>query len=169
MCQVYLLIGGNLGDRIQNILTALNKIEKFIGKIKMQSSVYETKAWGLENQADFLNLALVIETDLYPIEILNKTQQIEQELGRSKMKFEKWGARTMDIDILFYDDEIIKTERLQIPHPLLGSRKFVLIPLMEISPNLIHPASKESIKTLYLKCDDTLEVRKMSPNILNSL
>jgi 2-amino-4-hydroxy-6-hydroxymethyldihydropteridine diphosphokinase len=169
MCQVYLLIGGNLGDRIKNIKTAIILIQKNIGEIKIQSSVYETKAWGLEQQPDYLNLVLVVETTHQPIEILNKTQLIEHELGRSRLKEEKWSARTMDIDILFFDDVIIESDRLKIPHPLIAMRKFVLTPLLEILPEFIHPVSKESIKTLYLKCEDRLTVKKLSPNILNSI
>ena len=169
MCQVYLLIGGNLGDRMQHISTALNLIQQSVGEIILQSSVYETKAWGVEQQPDFLNLALMVNTELGPLAILDRTQQIETELGRSRKEDEKWGARTMDIDILFYDDQIIDADRLQIPHPFIAQRKFVLLPLFEISPDFIHPVSKESIKTLYLNCSDRLSVEKLSTNLFNSL
>lgn len=168
MCQVYLLLGGNLGDRMQHILTALNLIQQTVGEIKLQSSIYETKAWGVEQQPDFLNLALMVATELSPLDLLNKTQQIEKELGRSRKEDEKWGARTMDIDILFYDHQIIDTDRLQIPHPLMNQRKFVLLPLLEISSDYVHPVSKESIKTLYLKCNDRLAVEKLTINLFNS-
>jgi 2-amino-4-hydroxy-6-hydroxymethyldihydropteridine diphosphokinase len=168
MCQVYLLLGGNLGDRIQHISTALNRIQQTVGEIKLQSSVYETKAWGVEQQPDFLNLALVVNTELSPVDVLNRTQQIEKELGRSRTEEERWGARTMDIDIIFYDDQIMETERLQIPHPLMSQRKFVLLPLFEISPDFIHPVVKQSIKTLYLSCSDRLAVEKLYTNLFNS-
>lgn len=163
MCQVYLLLGGNLGDRILNLSSALQAIQDRIGEIELKSAVYETKAWGVEKQPDYLNLVVVVKTELKPIEILNKTQKIEQELGRKRL--EKWGARTMDIDILFIDNEVLNTERLTIPHPLINVRKFVLLPLLEIAPNFIHPIFKDSIKNLYLKCDDRLLVEKLNINL----
>lgn len=163
MFQVYLLLGGNLGDRILNLSSALQAIQDRIGEIELKSAVYETKAWGVEKQPDYLNLVVVVKTELKPIEILNKTQKIEQELGRKRL--EKWGARTMDIDILFIDNEVLNTERLTIPHPLINVRKFVLLPLLEIAPNFIHPIFKDSIKNLYLKCDDRLLVEKLNINL----
>ncbi len=158
MCKVYLLLGGNLNDRENNISLALNYLKKEIGNIIQKSLIYETKAWGLQQQPDFLNLAVEIQTDLEPLELLNKTQEIENKLGRRRE--EKWGARTMDIDILFYDDIIIKTDKLTIPHPLIAQRMFVLKPLNEIATNLQHPILHQSINQLLINCLDKLTVNQ---------
>lgn len=159
MCQVYLSLGGNLGDRLSNFTIATQHIKEKIGEVLKESSIYETKAWGDENQPDYLNMVLEVSTELEPEEILNETQKIEHQLGRQRS--EKWGARTMDIDILFIGDKVLDTERLKIPHPLMSKRKFVLLPLMEVAPEFIHPIFKTSIKTLTSNCEDTLEVKKL--------
>ncbi|OAQ42157.1 hypothetical protein A5893_03310 [Pedobacter psychrophilus] len=158
MCKVYLLLGGNLDNRENNISLALNHLEKEIGNIIQKSSIFETKAWGLHEQPDFLNIAVIINTNLEPLELLKKTQKIENLLGRRRE--EKWGARTMDIDILFYDDRIIHTKELTLPHPLIAERMFVLIPLNEISPNLMHPVLYQTINQLLINCLDHLPVNK---------
>jgi 2-amino-4-hydroxy-6-hydroxymethyldihydropteridine diphosphokinase len=159
MSKVYLLLGGNLGDRFQNISDAIIAINKRIGKVILQSAIYETKAWGLSEQPDFLNLAIVVETDLPPLSILDISQEIESELGRTRQINQKWGSRTMDIDLLFYDQEIIQTERLIIPHPLISLRKFVLRPLEEIVPNFVHPLLNQTIFDLNAQCKDNLVVK----------
>lgn len=158
MCKVYLLLGGNLGNRENNISLALNYLEKEIGVICKKSSIYETKAWGLRHQPDFLNLAVEMKTDLKPLDILKRTQEIENLLGRRRE--EKWGARTMDIDILFHNDIIIQTKELTIPHHLIMDRMFVLKPLNEIAPNLIHPILNQTIDQLLKSCLDTLLVKQ---------
>ncbi len=165
MSKVFLSIGGNLGDRFENISLALINISQLVGSIKKQSSIYETKAWGKENQPDYLNLALEIETKLLPEELLKITQQIEINLGRKR--HEKWDARTIDIDILFYDHEIINLDFLKIPHPLINIRKFVLLPLFEIAADFIHPVLKQNIKSIYLNCEDDLAVKKL--NVRNAI
>jgi 2-amino-4-hydroxy-6-hydroxymethyldihydropteridine diphosphokinase len=159
MSRIFLSVGGNLGDRLENFNLTLVNISKCIGSIKKQSSIYETKAWGKENQPDYLNMALEVETTLMPEELLKKTQQIEINLGRER--HEIWGARTIDIDILFYDDEIIDSENLKIPHPLINIRKFVLLPMLEIAADFIHPVLKQNIKSIYLNCGDDLAAKKL--------
>lgn len=163
MSKVYLLLGGNLGDRFQNISEAISAINQRIGKVILQSAIYETKAWGATQQPDFLNIAIMVETELLPLSVLEFTQEIENELGRTRQINQKWGARTMDIDLLLYDQEIIQTERLIIPHPLMAQRKFVLIPLCEIAPNFIHPVFKQSIFDLNILCADKLVVKNWNP------
>jgi 2-amino-4-hydroxy-6-hydroxymethyldihydropteridine diphosphokinase len=156
MSKVYLLLGGNLGDRELLMAEAEKELNKQIGEVVLKSSLYETNAWGKEQQPNFLNKILVIDTNLNAFETLKLTQAIELKLGRTRI--EHWGARTMDIDILFYDNEIINTDNLKIPHPLITMRKFVLLPLLEIIPNFIHPVLKQTINELYLICDDQLNV-----------
>ena len=163
MGKVYLLLGGNLGDRKMLIAYAEDELRKQIGDIVLKSALYETKAWGREQQPNFLNKALVINTKLNAFEILKIIQNIEIKLGRKRL--EHWGTRTMDIDILFFEQEIIDTEDLKIPHPLINMRKFVLSPLLEIIPDFIHPGLKKSIKELYLICEDKLEVTKIKNDI----
>lgn len=165
MCQVYLSLGGNLGDRLSNLTIAIRLISERIGEVLEESSIYETKAWGDTSQPDYLNMVIVVKTTLNPEELLNETQKIENELGRKRI--EKWGARTLDIDILLINQLVINTERLKIPHPLMSERKFVLLPLMEIASEFIHPIFKTSIKTLTSGCEDTLEVKRL--NLKNSI
>lgn len=165
MCQVYLSLGGNLGDRLSNLTKAIQLIKERIGEVLQESAIYETKAWGDTNQPDYLNLVLAVKTNLEPEELLDETQRIENELGRKRR--EKWGARTIDIDILFINQLIINTERLKVPHPLMSERKFVLLPLEEIAPEFIHPIFKTSIKTLTSRCEDALEVKRL--HLKNSL
>jgi 2-amino-4-hydroxy-6-hydroxymethyldihydropteridine diphosphokinase len=138
MSEVYLLIGGNLGDRINYLEKAIDEIKHNIGKIIRSSSVYETEPYGFRDEYPFLNRCLLIETILSPWDILSKTQQIERSLGRIR-KSGKYESRTMDIDILFYDDLVIDEIGLIIPHPEFHKRNFALIPMSEISPGFVHP------------------------------
>ncbi|MBU0697420.1 MAG: 2-amino-4-hydroxy-6-hydroxymethyldihydropteridine diphosphokinase [Bacteroidetes bacterium] len=165
MSRVFLSIGGNLGDRFENFNLTLANISEHIGIIKKQSSIYETKAWGKENQPDYLNMVLEVETIFLPEKLLKMTQQIEINLGR--VRYEKWDARTIDIDILFYDNEIVNLDYLKIPHPLINIRKFVLLPMLEIAADFIHPVLNQSIKNMYLSCTDDLAVNKL--NFKNSI
>ena len=165
MSRVFLSIGGNLGDRFENFNLTLVNISENIGSIKKQSSIYETKAWGKENQPDYLNMVLEVETIFLPEKLLKMTQQIEINLGR--VRHVKWDARTIDIDILFYDNEIVNLDYLKIPHPLINIRKFVLLPMLEIAADFIHPVLKQSIKNMYLSCTDNLAVNKL--NFKNSI
>ncbi|MEL6719499.1 MAG: 2-amino-4-hydroxy-6-hydroxymethyldihydropteridine diphosphokinase [Bacteroidota bacterium] len=160
--KVYLSIGGNLGDREQNLELARRSIEEEIGKIILASSIYETAAWGITDQPDFLNQVLEVETALLPFEILDKIQQIEQKMGR--VKIQRWGTRVIDVDILFYGNEIIQSQRLTIPHPGIPDRNFVLVPMREIAADLWHPVLEKTIESLSLACPDLLEVKIFKEN-----
>jgi 2-amino-4-hydroxy-6-hydroxymethyldihydropteridine diphosphokinase len=154
----YLIIGGNLDNREQQLQIAKDWIQEKVGQIITASSVYETAAWGVTDQPDFLNQVLLVETNLSPIKLLDAIQWIETEMGRVRLRY--WGERIMDIDILFYEDQIIDEPRLQVPHPGIPDRNFVLAPLAEIAPNFIHPIFQKSIESLSLACTDLLDASK---------
>tara|TARA_B100000902_G_scaffold302663_1_gene290688 strand:+ start:38015 stop:38503 length:489 start_codon:yes stop_codon:yes gene_type:complete len=149
---IYIQIGSNIGDRYQNINKSIYLIEKMIGPISNCSSIYESSAWGLESQSPFLNCVIKIDSKLSPEETLKKSQMIEKKIGR--VKTIKWGKRIIDVDILFYNNDIIKNKNLIIPHPYIHKRKFVLIPLKEIANDLIHPIKNKNIEELYNDCND---------------
>ncbi len=152
LSKVALLLGGNLGNREENLKSAIVFIESQAGTLIKRSSIYKTAAWGIENQEDFLNQALLLETALVPHELLNVLLNIEKELGR--IRDQKWGPRIIDIDILYIDDLVINDDDLKIPHPYLHERKFSLVPLEELSPDWIHPIFKKNISTLIAECKD---------------
>jgi 2-amino-4-hydroxy-6-hydroxymethyldihydropteridine diphosphokinase len=155
----YLLLGGNLGNREQYLEDALKLIEKRVGKIKAKSAIYETAAWGKTDQPGFLNLAVEVETTLKPLELLHVVLKIEEFLGR--IREEKWGARVIDIDVILYGDQIVNmADELQIPHPEMQNRKFVMEPLVEIAPNFIHPVFKQTILKIFTTLTDNLSVSK---------
>ena|SRR2546428_12667162 len=158
MSDLYLLLGGNLGNRERNLKKAIDLLEERIGKISKRSSIYETAAWGKKDQPDFLNQAICIEIHDEPENILYKVLQIETDLGRER--FEHWGSRVIDIDLLIAANQVIKTQRLTLPHPQLQNRRFALVPLHEIAPNLLHPVLRKSIKDLLVECPDKLDVKK---------
>jgi 2-amino-4-hydroxy-6-hydroxymethyldihydropteridine diphosphokinase len=156
MNKVFLLIGGNLGDRKQNLDLAVFNISKTVGKIKKRSAIYESKAWGKTDQPDFLNQVILLESKNNANEILNKILKIETNMGRNRE--EKWAERLIDIDILFFNDAIIETENLKIPHPLIQERMFALKPMAEIDTNFIHPILNKTISELIENCKDELFV-----------
>jgi 2-amino-4-hydroxy-6-hydroxymethyldihydropteridine diphosphokinase len=160
MNQVFLLIGGNLNDRFGLLSTAKENILLEIGDILRESSIYETAPWGFESEQNFLNQVIIVSTSLLPNQVLRKCQVIEDRLGRVRQS-EQYISRTMDIDILFYNDEIIKTQDLIIPHERLHQRKFTLEPLVEISPNLVHPVIKKTLSEILKKCSDECDVKKL--------
>ncbi len=160
MNKVYLILGGNMGKRDEVMYHALRKIDRQIGKIVQQSGIYETAAWGYENQNPFYNCVLLLETDKLAHEVLEKVLAIENQIGRVRTEA-KWQERLIDIDILFFNDSILEESDLKIPHPLLHKRKFTLIPLQEIAPDLKHPILQKTIKDLLAACEDKLEARKI--------
>ena len=161
MAQAVLLLGGNIGDRYFYLSKAKEFISKRLGTLRKASSIYETEAWGFDSNDKFLNQVLVVQTNLSPHELLDKTQKIEQLLGRVRnINQMGYSSRVIDIDILFYDSEIIETPNLQIPHLQLHHRKFALIPLAEIIPFWIHPILGETVENLAINCKDKGIVRK---------
>ena len=158
---VFLLLGGNLGDREANFKKVRDIIYYDIGKIKRKSSLYETEPWGFKHEMNFLNQLIQIETPFRPEEILAKIEKIEKCFKKNSEKG-KYLPREMDIDILFYDNEIIKKPGIEIPHPRLHLRKFVLEPLYELVPDHIHPVFAVTIRELRDNCTDKGRVEKIS-------
>lgn len=163
---VFLLLGSNLGDRLQILRSAEILIEERIGIIQSASSVYETAPWGVLEQPAYLNQILVVETGLLPEEILRIVLEIEHELGR--IRYERWGARVIDIDMLYYQDVVMDSARLTLPHPRLHERRFTLVPLNEIAPDFIHPVLLKSTRQLLSECSDPGAVVIASTNNTNS-
>ena len=161
MNTAYLLIGGNLGDRVSNLAGALALISERAGQPFAISALYETAAWGLSNQPDFLNQAIAITTNLTASQLLETILDIEAEMGRQRN--EKYGPRLLDIDIIFFNSDIIDMASLTVPHPHLQNRRFVLVPLAEIAPHLIHPVLQTTIQQLLNDCPDPLDVKKFCP------
>lgn len=148
----YLLLGANIGDRTETLQRAINLIKARVGPVIQQSGLYETAPWGVTAQPAFLNQVLAVETGLEPGDVLTQTQAIEEELGR--VRREKWGARLIDIDLLYYDQLILQTDRLTIPHPYLHQRRFTLVPLAEIAPDFMHPVLQKTNGGLLVECED---------------
>lgn len=155
----YLILGGNKGDKFKNLQIAIKHIETWLGTVVKKSDIYVTAAWGNHDQPDFANQVICLQTNLPAQELLNELLRIEEELGRVR-DHQKWMERTMDIDVLFFNDEIIDTDVLKIPHPFIQERKFVLVPMAELAPKFRHPILKKSIETLLAECKDELEVSK---------
>ena len=158
MSTAYLLIGGNLGNRKENLLTAISLINDQCGSLTRSSAIYETEAWGKTDQPSFLNQALEISTSLNARQLIRKVLKIEKEMGR--IREEKLGPRIIDIDIILFENEIHDLRFLKIPHPEMQNRRFVLVPLAEIDPTLQHPVFKKTIAELLEECPDNLEVSK---------
>jgi len=156
MNNAHLLIGGNLGNRNKNLSLAMHLLGHKCGNIVKQSAVYETAPWGKTDQQNFYNQALLLQTVQEPLTLLENILSIELKMGRERA--EKNGPRIIDIDILFYNDEIIDVPNLRVPHPEMQNRRFVLVPLNEIAAEFIHPVLKKDIQTLLRECTDNLEV-----------
>lgn len=160
MCQVFLGIGGNIGNKHLNFKNGYIAIENNLGRITNESSVYETEPWGFESEENFWNQVLRIETDFTPNELLVKIHQIEKQFGRIRENG-KYLSREMDIDILFYNDLILKAKNLTIPHPLIEKRLFVLAPLVEIAPDFVHPVLRKTSRQLFDECPDKSFIQKI--------
>ena len=154
-----MMIGGNLGNREENLNAAIALINEQCGAVTKSSSLYETAAWGKTDQPSFLNQALEISTSLNPRQLIRKILKIEKEMGRERK--EKMGPRIIDIDILLFENEIHDLHFLKIPHPEMQNRRFVLEPLAEINSELQHPVLKRSVAELLEECPDNLEVKKI--------
>jgi len=148
MHRVFLGLGSNLGDREKAISLALDKIEKVLGSIQKTSSTIETAAWGKTNLPDYLNLVVEIKTSLWPLELIDSILKLEEKLGR--IRTQKWDSRLIDIDILYFNDLHFKMSKLEIPHPFIAERDFVLKPLAEISPDFVHPVNQKSNRELLM-------------------
>lgn len=155
---ISLLLGSNSGDRSSQLKLAIDLIQQHIGEIIAKSKVYETAPWGKPDQPLFLNQAIQIESLYSPKELLDKVQFIEYTLGRSRV--EKWGERSIDIDIIYFGNVVINEPVLVIPHPHLAERKFALIPLTEINPEFVHPILQKSNAELLKECEDDLSVNE---------
>lgn len=153
---VYLSLGTNMGDKKKNLLEAIERIGKLENtKVTVQSTILETEPFGYTEQDMFLNACIEIKTLFTPQELLEKLLNIELEMGR--VRTIKWGPRIIDIDILFFDDEIIQDKNLAVPHPWISERMFVLEPLCEIAPNLVHPLERKPVATLKRILEKELE------------
>jgi 2-amino-4-hydroxy-6-hydroxymethyldihydropteridine diphosphokinase len=159
MHDVFLLLGSNLGNRELFLKQAIAAIATEIAPVIKQSSVYETQSWGKSDSPDYLNQVVILNTALKPGVVLQKALAIENKLGRQRE--EKWGSRTIDIDILFFDQQIISEPDLVIPHPELQKRRFTLEPLAEIAPDWVHPILKKNISQLKNELIDELNVKKI--------
>lgn len=153
MFRVFLGLGSNLGDRQGHLRAGLHGIRKKIGDLKSVSGLYETEPWGVENQDSYYNLAVEVSTPLLPLRLLHTIREIELECGRERK--EKWGSRTLDIDLLLFEDYHFTLPGLTVPHPRLTERNFVLYPLAEIAPAFVHPGKRLTVAGLKERCPDT--------------
>jgi 2-amino-4-hydroxy-6-hydroxymethyldihydropteridine diphosphokinase len=159
MIDVFLLLGSNLGDRKALLKEAIRQIEADISTVEKESSIYETQSWGKADAPNYLNQVVQIKTELPARDVLKRILNIEMAMGR--VRDEKWGPRTIDIDILFYGSQVIDEPGLSIPHPQLQHRMFTLAPLNEIAPNLVHPVLKKKISELKSELKDDLIVKML--------
>jgi 2-amino-4-hydroxy-6-hydroxymethyldihydropteridine diphosphokinase len=160
MNQAYLLTGGNLGNRKQNLATAIELITLNCGNIVKASSLYETAAWGKTDQPAFLNQALELQTSLNAKQLMRCLLKVEKKMGR--VREEKYGPRIIDIDILLFNNEKYNYNFLKLPHPEMQNRMFALLPLAEIAPVVVHPVFNKTITQLLNECEDKLEVNKIT-------
>jgi 2-amino-4-hydroxy-6-hydroxymethyldihydropteridine diphosphokinase len=157
---IFILLGSNLGDRNSHLTYGRQEISRAIGEIITISSIYKTAAWGNQNQPAFYNQVIEIKSVLPPQEMLSELLKIEKNAGR--VREERWGPRTLDIDILFYGNVVIESDTLTVPHPRIADRRFTLLPLSEIAPDLIHPVTGQTISEILRVCPDNLPVEKLN-------
>ena len=156
---VYLLLGSNLGNKTANLKKATDALRSFAGTIPVQSHLYASPPWGFEHNEDFVNQAVLLETELAPHELLAGIHDIESEMGRVREPEQAgYQARIIDIDIIYFNRDIIKTASLEIPHPRIHLRRFVLVPLDEIAPDFLHPVLQKTQTQLLKECSDISEV-----------
>jgi 2-amino-4-hydroxy-6-hydroxymethyldihydropteridine diphosphokinase len=160
MNRAYLLTGGNMGDRAANLAKARELINEHCGTVVNSSSLYETEAWGKTDQPAFLNQALEVETPLNARQLIRRILKVEKMMGR--IREEKYGPRIIDIDILLFNGEKHNYHFLRLPHPEMQHRRFALLPLAEIAPDIVHPVLKKTITELLNECKDELAVKKYS-------
>lgn len=156
---VYLLTGSNVGYSLSNLNQAMCLIEEQVGSVEQASSVYKTAPWGNTNQQDFYNQVLCVRTVFTAAEVLQKVLSVETQMGRKRM--EKWGPRIIDIDVLLFNNDVIAEYDLIVPHPFMHQRKFTLVPLNELAPQLIHPKLNNTIHQLLEACADDSLVEKL--------
>lgn len=156
----FLCVGGNMGDRLANILEAKRQLLGMGCKMEAESGIYQTKAWGIEEAPDYYNQMLKIVTEKNGIELMTTLLDIEKSMGRIRSD-NRNASRTMDMDILFFNNEIIKSELLEVPHPRLHLRRFVLEPLNEIASELVHPVLNKTIHELLIECTDASAVKRL--------
>lgn len=159
MNEVYLGIGGNEGNVLETFDKVYQLVSEKLGSITSRSKHYRTKAWGVEDQPDFVNQVIIVQTNHDPEDVLTHCLSIENHLGRERKV--KWGQRIIDIDIIYYNDVSFRTERLIIPHPFMHERNFVLVPLNDVAPNKNHPILNLTTVELLSACSDQLEVHAL--------
>jgi 2-amino-4-hydroxy-6-hydroxymethyldihydropteridine diphosphokinase len=158
----FLGLGTNLGDREENLKIAVDNISESAGEVVSFSQIYETEPWGFRNEDHFFNMVIQIKTRLKPVDLLKQLLKIEIQIGRVRGA-EKYSSRIIDIDILLYENEIINKPYLKVPHPMIQERKFVLVPLCDIAPGMVHPVLNKTFKILLEECDDESIVKKINP------
>lgn len=157
MAHIYVSVGSNLGDRLNFLQQGLDAVMLHIGEVLKVSSIVETPALGFEGNS-FLNACFLVETQLLPQQVMQNLLEIEKKHGRIRSSVKGYKNRTLDLDLLFYDDEIVQTEKLILPHPELQNRQFVLQPLVEITPSKIHPVLQKTVAVLLKSCDDNTPI-----------
>lgn len=158
---ITVILGSNSGNKAEYIRKAATSLTRQTGRLVAISSLYETEPWGFECNEPFLNQVLRIETRLHPEIVLQKALEIENSLGRTRSSETRYASRTIDIDLLFCDSEIIRTPSLTIPHPRIAERRFVLVPLNEIMPDFVHPVLQKTVSELLAECSDPLSVYRV--------
>jgi len=155
----YLCLGGNLGERESSIDAAISKIKQEVGEVSAVSKIYETEAWGVTNQNAYLNQCVELKTELDPEALISALLKIEHDLGRERNLYHTYEPRTIDIDVLFYNNLVLEFNHLTVPHPRLHLRKFVLIPLNDVASTFMHPVFQKTVNNLLVECSDTSDVK----------